>query len=607
MYVRDLKGDEFPLQATLNHEMELNGNQSVSATIYSTKVNSAYIDDITEMWELVDFDDVSHKIIYCKKKGEGNHLTVEVKAIPLFFDTFDTLRIYEEYNEHMTAQLAFTRVFADTGFSFVLVDAFDAVQWEGFGGGESRLETFKRALERYQAEFRISGNTVYLHKQIGRDTQFQYRHRLNASNITQENDASAMWTYAKGYGDYGDGDGGEDWKDAKLIRKYTSPLSKVPGIGVRHAPPIQNGNIKVASFMDEQLKNLVDNSLKISVSADIHDLRKQGYSLAQPELGDRVFLIDERIGLDEEVRVVNISITRNWKGEVSDISLRFGTEGLTKRHQSNIQAAVKAITELIEGRRKLPSSVLENAILEATKALKNAQTELKFTENGILAIEKGNPNYVVLFNSAGVGVSEDGGATFRTAMTGRGFVADLITSGHLMTELVTIIGDKNHFFWDDTALQAYHPNDSSKFAKLSSRGLDIQNGMIQVKGQAGTVIIDGTSNMHKILATGLVTMSLPAGTIKRSVSFSHNLGYKPAYSAYMQGDDYNEEDDLLSHQLPYLVTDHSSGGVDIKSVVRAECTTKKITFTVHRATDYGNAMPAKTLTFRYFVYKEVAF
>src|SRR5699024_10418987 len=103
------------------------------------------------------------------------NMTVEVKAIPKFFDDMDNSRIYEEYNEHMPAQRAFSRIFDGMPYQFIIVGQFDAVEWEGFGAGESRLETFKRALNRYKMEFRIEGNIVYLERQIGRDTQFQYR------------------------------------------------------------------------------------------------------------------------------------------------------------------------------------------------------------------------------------------------------------------------------------------------------------------------------------------------------------------------------------------------------------------------------------------------
>src|SRR4051794_17729523 len=138
MYVRDLEGNEYPLQATTTNEYELNGNQSISLTIQSSKVNDLFIDDISEMWEIVDHDNVEHKIVYAKRQGKGNRLTVDIKGIPLFFDKLDTMRTYETYNQSMTAGVFFNLVFADTGFTYVLVDSFYAVEWEGLGKGETR-------------------------------------------------------------------------------------------------------------------------------------------------------------------------------------------------------------------------------------------------------------------------------------------------------------------------------------------------------------------------------------------------------------------------------------------------------------------------------------
>jgi len=486
LHVIDLEGNEYLLQATTTNDYELNGNQFLTFRILPSKVNELFIHDITEMWEVVDLDGITHKIVYIRKSGEGKKLSVQVKAIPKIYDDLDSQRIYERYDQHMTAQACFTLIFDGSGYNFVLVDSFDAVQWEGFGEGDTRLTLFKNALNRYGAEFRIQGNTVYIEKVIGRDTQFQYRYRLNATNIVQENDATAYYTYARGYGDYGDGEGGEDWQNAKLIREYTSPVAGI--LGIREAPPIKNGNITTVETMDEQLKTLVDESLKISVSATIHDLRKQGYALAQPELGDRVFLIDERIGLDAEVRVVDMSINRNWKGEVIDLSLTFGTPGLVKRHQSNLQSAIQNITGLLEGRVKLPFNALDEAVKTATQALKSAETELEFN-NGILAIDRNNPNNIVIFNSAGIGISNDGGNTFSTAMTGAGIVADVITSGALRTNNATIIGEDNYFFWDGNSLQAINPSDIRKYVKLDSSGLYIARGALTIERPDGALFV----------------------------------------------------------------------------------------------------------------------
>lgn len=436
MYVIDLNGEEYPAQITYTWEGELNGSQSVSADILPTKVNLRFLHDLTEMWTLV-VDDVEYKIKFLKKQGTGNTLKANIKGIPLFFDRFNALRIYERYDRHMTADFYFSLVFDDTEYNYVLNGTFTAQQWEGAGEGATRLEMFKNGLNRYKGEFRIVGNIIYIENMIGVDSQFRYEHRLNASNIVQEIDANDMYTYARGYGDYGDGEGGEDWQDAKLFREYTSPLANIPGISYQHAPPIKNGNITTIETMDEQLKILVDESLQISVTANIYDLREKGYPIAQSNLGDRVFLIDGRIGFDEEIRVVNRMIKKRWDGKVLDASITFGVPGLVKRHQANLRSATKNINDLLDGKIKLPFSVLDNAVANATRALHNMQSELSIPPNGgLLATDKDNPNNVVLFNAAGLGVSDDGGATFDNAITGQGINASVVTTGTMLADRI---------------------------------------------------------------------------------------------------------------------------------------------------------------------------
>lgn len=505
MHVTDLVGNEFPLMATSTNDLDLNGNQSLSLEITSNKVNDLFIDDFAQMWRITDHNDVVHKVIYAKKKGAGDRLFIDVKGIPLFFDEFDNDRIYEEYNEHMTAQRCFSLIFQNTNFNFAFIGTFAAVQWEGFGKGESKLELFKRALNRYKAEFRISGNTIYLANQIGRDTSIMYRHKLNASNIVQEIDASGFWTYAKGFGNFAEG----EESSAKLIREYTSPLAQVPGIGIRHAPPIYNGNITTNETMDAQLKNLVDESLKISVSADLHDLTKQGYPIAQAELGDRIFLIDERIGLNDEVRVNNISITRDWQGNILDLKIVFGSEGITKRYQSELQTAINRITDLIEGNAKLPFNVLDNAVIQATKALQSARTELEFN-NGIIAKDSRNPNRVVLFNSAGIGISDNGGHTFREAITADGFVLSAGAIGQL---------DANHIRAGE--LSAISANlgtvNAGVLNGVELNGVTINGSIVNTVGNypdgggwaqlTDTLRVHANNGIHSALYPGLLTMT----------------------------------------------------------------------------------------------------
>lgn len=490
-YVIDLTDEEYPSMATITNDGEVNGNQILSATIEYNAVNKAFIRNIGELWRIVDYDDVEHVIKYCRRRGVGDKMAVDIKGVPVFFDKLDNDRIYERIDKHMTANEAFTRIFENTGFTFVLADSFDAVDWEGFGDGETKLESFRRAIERYGCEFEISGNTVYLRKRIGRDTSIMYRHKLNASNIVQEIDANEMWTFARGYGNYGDGAGGEDWRNAKLIREYTSPLASI--LGIRHAPPIKNGNIKDPAFMDAQLKALVDESLKISVSATIHDLRKQGYPYAQSQLGDRVFLIDERIGLNEEVRVVAQSVTRDWKGDVIDINVTFGSHGITKRHQASLQTAIKNITGLIEGRITLPFSAVDNAVAEATKALTRMQSQLQITENGsLLAVNRDNPNEMVIFNAAGIGVSDDGGNTFPNAITGKGVVAEAIYGNYIFgVNIASANGDG--WFHVSGSRAEFHSNSNGRYVHLSPNGLFGYNANGNVRFQADQTLVTSSA------------------------------------------------------------------------------------------------------------------
>lgn len=478
MYVRDLEGKEYVTMCTYTIDDELNGNASFEAVFEPNKPNLEFLDKITEMWILVDDDDIEHKIIYVRKQGQGNTLHAHIRAVPLFYDDFSSQRVYEEYNQSMTANATLNAIFENSGYNFILDGNFEALEWEGLGGGETRLEMFKKWLNRSKAEFEIQGRTIYISKLVGRDTSIMYRHRLNASNIVQEIDASELWTYAKGYADYEDSEDG-GWENARLEREYTSPLAQI--IGIRHAPPIKDGRIKHKDVLDKQLKELVDESLKISVTADIHDLTKQGYPIAQAKNGDRVFLIDERIGLKEEVRVVNRKITRDWRGRILDINLTFGSQSIVKRHQSNLRNLSSTINDLLEGKIKLPYSVLDNAVIEATKALKEAQTEIIFGDNGLVAIDKNNPNYVVLLNSAGIGVSTDGGNTFRNAITGRGINADVVVTGSMLADRIA-----------GGILRSL--NDNTIF-NLNTGKLEMQNANFELGGGATIIFTDARNNL----------------------------------------------------------------------------------------------------------------
>lgn len=443
MYIKNLRNQEFVCMATTTTDHDLNGDKILTADLEYNKPNSLFLSDLEQLWTLVDDDEAEWKILAVQKRGEGKYLKAQIRAIPKFFDDFNVSIVHELHSGSMTARRGLDLIFGNSGYNYVLNGDYYASEWENFGGGSKRLKMFQDWLNRYGGEFNPpQGNTVFISNRVGEDLNVQYRHRLNASNIVLDVDASEMYTHIRGYADYeGDKEAG-DWQDAKLISEYTSPLARI--LGIRESEPVKDGRIRHKSVLDAKMKQIVDESIKISVTADIHDLRKQGYPIGQTNVGDRVFLIDERIGFNEEVRVVNKKETKNWKGEIIDIKLTFGSQDIVKRHRSKMRNAANAIHDVLEGKRKIPMNALNNEVAQVTKALLSAQTELIF-ENGIIARDPNNPNLVVVLNSEGLGISRDGGSTFKNAITGRGILAENILAGTvkgLIVEGGEVVGGK---------------------------------------------------------------------------------------------------------------------------------------------------------------------
>lgn len=456
MFIRDLEGEEYFLQGVVKHDQELNGDERIDIDIEYTDMNSEFLDkqDDLKMW-IILFEGKEYRIISSKQTGFGNKYQISVTAILYMLDWLNTSRIYQRIDESLTVTEAFNIVFNDTPFTYSTVESAPSNRFEGIGEGETRLEIFKTFIERYGYEFLIVGNVVYLYNQIGNDANFEYRYKVNAQDISKEVDASEMWTHAKGYGNYSDDDENTDVIDkAKLKREYTSPLEKVIGMR-REAPPIRDGRITNQSTMDANLKKTVDESMQISFTADIYDMSQQGYDYQHAVLGDRVFLVDERIGLDTEIRVVKISRDISDTGQIINLEITFGTGNMADQYGSNLSTAAKDIADLIQGRKSLPFQALDIISKSMVTKIQNTTSEIIYDTNGQHFMDKKNNNNIMTMNSSGLLLSTDGGKTARTAITAEGIVADTITTGTLNTNLISVRGGDNTDFIEMTNQYIY--------------------------------------------------------------------------------------------------------------------------------------------------------
>ena len=423
---RDYQNNEYPILAQKIVTSELNGNEDLDLHIPQQKNSNLDLLSIDKLWEF-DYNNITYKAVNIKRQTRGNSFNLNVRATPLFYWEFSKSIIHENHDGSHTANSAFRTVFENTGFNFVLVDFSPAVSWEGFGKGANRLELFKRLLDRYNYEFIIQGRTVYMHHRIGNDTNFMYKYKLNASNVSSTTDASEYFTHIKGFGNFEEGE--EDYfKNAKLKREYTHPLASV--VGKWEGPPIVDGRITQTSTLDEAMAQAVEESLAVTIEGTLHDVRKI-YDIAVPVKGDRVWLHDERINLEQEIRLHKIVTTYDEKDNIIACDVTFGSQSIGERHKANINSLSKNFRDLLTGQLKLPVISLEKIGMDMINAIHAASSEITFGDFGMMAISKTNPNHVFGVNSEGWYISQDGGRTPKTIATARGIYADALFAGTL--------------------------------------------------------------------------------------------------------------------------------------------------------------------------------
>ena len=474
---RDYTNNEYPLLATKIHTSELNGPDDLELKIPQQKNNNLDLLSIDKLWEF-DYNNISYKAVNVKRQSRGNSFNLNVRATPLFYWEFSKSIIHENNDGSHTANSAFRTVFDGTSFNFVLVDFSPAVTIEGFGKGANRLELFKRLLDRYNYEFIIQGRTVYMHHLIGNDTNFMYKYKLNASNVSSTTDASDYFTHIKGFGNFEEGE--EDYfNNAKLKREYTHPLADV--IGKWEGSPIVDGRITQTATMDEAMAQAVEESLAITIEGKLHDVRQMGYDIAVPVKGDRVWLRDERINLEQEIRLHKIVTTYDEKDNIIACDVTFGSQSIGERHKANINSLSKRFADLLTGKLKLPVISLEQIGMDMINAIHAASSEITFGDFGMRAISKTNPNHVFGVNSEGWYISQDGGATPKTIATAEGIYADALFAGTLwLTNELNIEGQTGYLNITGEEFIMRSKTDSNKYFKITPDGALANHGFLSV-------------------------------------------------------------------------------------------------------------------------------
>ena len=477
LIARDYNNNEYPLLANKVVSSELNGNEDLELLIPQQKNNNLDLLSIDKLWEF-DYNNIIYKAVNVKRQTRGNSFNLNVRAMPLFYWEFSKSIIHENHDGSHTANSAFRTVFDGTGFNFVLVDFSPSVEIEGFGKGSNRLELFKRLLDRYNYEFEIQGRTVYMKHLIGNDTNFMYKYKLNASNVSSTTDATEYFTHIKGFGNFEEGE--EDYfNNAKLKREYTHPLADV--VGKWEGPPVVDGRVKDVETLQQSMYMAVEESLEISIEGTLHDIRKMGYNIAVPQKGDRVWLHDERINLEKEIRLNKIVTTYDEKDNIIDCEVTFGSQSIRDRYKASINSLSKRFSDLLLGKLKLPVISLEQIGMDMINAIHAASSEIIFGDFGMQAISKTNPNNVFGVNSEGWYISQDGGRTPKTIATAQGIYADALFAGTLwLTSEMNIESLDGYLNMTGSNFRMASKTGNDRYVDISPDGAKFMGGMIEI-------------------------------------------------------------------------------------------------------------------------------
>jgi hypothetical protein len=314
--VTDFNGNSEIVNKFNNFEMceELNGSFTITFTSYRHVDNPGH--DLIMEEGLVEYDGYKFRIKQLRKQTNS----IQVSGISTYYDNADIYK-YDIYGGTRTLSEFMTYILTDTGWTWSSegVDLDTTKLIPNFG--QNNVIRLMDALKSiFEFEVRIDrGNAITISDSLGPDNDSQYRYGHNIISLTESVDTTKLKTYVEGFGANG------------LHVTYTSPYSSTPGIGIRHAEPIFEEDYDDADALTDYIKSQLHDYPDSIVELD-------DAVLMDKEIGEKVWLIHERMGIEYQTRVV----ARRIKIPNSLSSVILGTYQPQSRSIGNILATQRS-------------------------------------------------------------------------------------------------------------------------------------------------------------------------------------------------------------------------------------------------------------------------
>jgi len=461
----------------------VNGEKSLTGIIY---FGQEVKDNLSKGWTL-SFLDEDYVVVTYTKNDKDN--TVAFNAVQAFFYKMSKTGFYEKWNGSHPFTNYLDALFDGTGYTYdntASVSAFEKQDW----GMSDRLSLFNDIIDQASVEFYVEGTVVHVVQAMGSDLSTIVRKKFNLDTAEIQTDNTNFATYGRGYGVYSKPN---DTTSPRLEVEYKSPLYDYyyPKFGAIEAVPVADERYTIADSLLTAVKEKVDKSWAISLTLNLVDLQSVGYKYAMAKPGDYITVIDENINFSDKVRIIKVTSDYDIRGTRTQTEVECGSLSFAEQQKTS----QSTLSNVAAGKIPVPNEWLTSQVQLATNNLLAARTELNFTDQGIIAVDKSDANKVVILNSAGLGVSTDGGQTFKSAITADGVVADRLY-GNLIEGIAFRTSSNNNFAITLTGGQIQFTSNGVDLGKLESVTSAVTNAPI------GVVLANGAGHQLDISQGG---------------------------------------------------------------------------------------------------------
>lgn len=197
---------------------------------------------------------------------------------------------------------------------------------------------------------------------------------------------------------------------------------------------------------------------------------------------EKIVVTEEIINFDNPEK--NTIKVQNYRTQFEDLFQRLTVAAQKIEFRSG---AYERASSIVNPDGSIASEALQDAFANNAYILSNSNNNsVTWDERGIITQNTLNPNEIVRITSGGIFLTDDGGKTWITGITGQGINAKTITTGQLNTENVTILkGSETSFRWDSLGINAYQKKEDGHYTNKTFVRFD-QYGIYGIKNMSDT-------------------------------------------------------------------------------------------------------------------------